>query len=469
MIEERHREATDHALDRLEALVKHLHPELVLDEPLPQFDAWMFVHVSAAFALSLERLDGAQTEQFWAVIEEAWRVLRWPSTQIPLDWYVETGFFLDLETSSRLVEAMLWARLFHKHSLYGSYEDSLECLFKASTLCFEADSELYGGLGNECWRIDDWMMWDSARKRGEHMEWLSPIGEVMTDMGPGTRVAGTGFHLLASFVSAQEAVDTFEKLVAARPDKTDWHRIAELCLAIQEIWAEPTPNPKVGSNYWRFEETARDYWVMARGLALQKMSPDALVRFLREEEKSQGEKRLRGYFFGVLWNALPEQAKGHLINADRLYYGHDGARQSVFNELRLACEAVIEVVLWRPYHEWLQNKALKDFRSLAVARDERRYGTFLSQMLEQLWGALEFREFLAEKYAVERQWILAELKNELQYLLKLRNPAEHPQRGSRSLPSRQIQETYQKFLGIGQAGIICRLLKLKPVSTGRQG
>jgi len=409
----------------------------------------MYAHVSAALATILERLDGTQTERFCEVVEEALALLQRPSTN---DYDFEgPEFAFELFISNKLVEAFLWSKLIQKHYAYAEYERALECLFAASMRCVVADNDLYD---NENPRIDDWLAWESVhqvRVQG---------GKVLTP-GPGILAAGAGFHLVAFLVPAQEAVDAFDQLLAASPDSVNWEVVARWCLVIQAIWEEPTPNPEVRSNPGKFKGSARDFWLVARGRVLQKMSPDALASLLHKIEGSQGEVRLRTYFFGDFWDKLPQAAKDHLINADRLFYSREGTDRSIFNELRLACEAVLDDILWEPYHRWLQNRTLKDLRAVSAARDERPLGTLLGQMLQQLRPVPEFNQFVAEKYPTARQFIFKDLRQALDDLLKVRNLAEHPQRSRPQSSLPEVQNMYRKFLGIGQSGILQQLLALE--------
>jgi hypothetical protein len=203
---------------------------------------------------------------------------------------------------------------------------------------------------------------------------------------------------------------------------------------------------------------------MARGLALKKMTPDALMSFFHKTEKSQGQDRLRKYFFGEDWDKLPQVAIDNLINADRLFWSHEGAHQSIFNHLRLACEAVLEVGLWGQYSRWLQNRTIKDLRDLVPARNEKVYGTFLGQFLKELRESPKFRSFVDGEYPDSKAFICGDLRIALDRLLYLRNPAEHPQQRSSQPSARRIQDVYREFIGIGRVGILQRLVKIEPRS-----
>ena len=202
---------------RLAQLVQRLEPSVEPDEPVVETDSWIFAHVAGALALELERLDGGQTERSWEVCEQALSWLQRPSTEGPTPWYLETEFSLDLTTSNRLVEAMLWAKQFLKHSAVESYQRALEDLFEASKLCLDADSELYDCV--DCERVDDWM----ASTAGEMVRMQG--GEIITS-GPGIEAGGAGYHLVAFLVPAQKATDAFTRLLMYSSTK----RIGRTCL-----------------------------------------------------------------------------------------------------------------------------------------------------------------------------------------------------------------------------------------------
>lgn len=170
---------------------------------------------------------------------------------------------------------------------------------------------------------------------------------------------------------------------------------------------------------------------------------------------------MRRYFLSDTWDSLSESAQQCIISADRIFSSDSGRRAGVFNELRLALEAILEEVLWNPFHKWLQGKALKDFSALAVAKDERRFGTFLGQMLEQLWGNDAFKRFVEESFSPQEGQFILRLRRPLSELLAKRNPSEHPQQGRRPFTEEDVRMAYGQCLGIGQEGIIPRLLQIK--------
>ena len=353
-------------------------------------------------------------------------------------WYEETEFSLDLATSRRLVEALLallWAKSFHRHYLDASYQRALECLFEASKRCLEADNELYDCAFPGSPRIDDWIILEKG--------------------GPAILSAGAGFQLIAYTVPAQKAVEAFDHLTTDSPVDINWDEVPIWCMAISDIWEEPTPNPDVRSNTSRFHHTARDFWVMAHGIALQKMTPDALVRALEASKAADSEKRLSMYFFPGLWNSLPEKARKALISADREYEHLHSRRPIIFDHLRHAARAIIDERLWIPFQAFLRSKGSLHSDLGEAARDEPD----LSRMLDN-WASPEFEGYLVNRYRTQDVSYIRNLQWPLRRLNYLANTASHEHWRGLGEFEQALREGYAKFLGIGQLGILPKLVRL---------
>jgi hemerythrin-like domain-containing protein len=441
------RQDSDKNVDRLEALGQRLRPTVVPDEPVSGVEAVMYAHVSAALATILETLDGTQTERFCEVVGGALALLQWPSTD---DYWESAAFAFDLFISKKLVEVFLWSKLFQSHYLNNSYEKALECLFKASKVALEADSDLYD---NECLGIDEWMSLNSGQE-------IRMQGGKLVEPGPAITTTGIGFHLVAFQVPAQKAVDAFDQLLSVSQASVNWEVIARWCSTIQEIWTEPTPSPTVRSKSLTFKGTARDFWLMGRGAALQKMSPDALVRVLEEGKMLESETRLRTYFFAEHWNHLPDKAQRALISADREYVHSHGRRSIIFDHLRHAVRAILAEQIWKPFQAHLRSqKNLQSLGNLAtVFKDDE---PDLAPML-RLLGDGEFQKYLRQHFDPTDIGNLETLERELWNLNNLANVESHEHRRTQSTFEQDVKNEYAKFLGIGQSGILQKLLALKP-------
>ena len=123
-IEEFYNKKREDVLNKLAGLVQRLQPNMMADEYLPDLEAIMFAHLSAAFAVFPEYLDKGPTERFWEVVQKGLAVLKRPKTEGLTPWYEKTKFSLTLTTSTQLVETMFWAKLFHKNYAEASYESA---------------------------------------------------------------------------------------------------------------------------------------------------------------------------------------------------------------------------------------------------------------------------------------------------------------------------------------------------------
>ena len=447
--EEQNQENRRRTEGRLAQLIQKLKSSVEPDEPVLEEDSWIFAHIAGALILELERLDAGETERSWEVCDEALAFLQRPSIEGQSPWYLETEFSLDLSTSNKLVKAMLWVKQFHKHSRGRSNQRALEDLFEASQLCWDTDAELYDCI--DCERVDDWMALTAGGM-------IKMRNDTRITPGPGIEAAGAGFHLVSFLVSAQIAADNFEELINQSPDTIGWGEVAQWCRVIQEIWEDPTPNPNVKSQFWPLDETARDFWVMARGLALKKMSPDALVRLMDRKDQAQSESRLRTYFFGELWDRLPDKAREALISADREYEHPHGRRAIVFDHLRHAVRAIAAEQLWKPYQEFLQSRnVLHRFNDLAVSisNDEPD----LKPMLDQ-WRSEEFDKFIGQQFSAKDVKTIKGLESTLRRLNYLANAESHEHGKWTGDFQQEVKQEFAKFLGIGQQGVFEKLLSL---------
>jgi hypothetical protein len=279
-------------------------------------------------------------------------------------------------------------------------------------------------------------------------------------------------YLIVSNLTIEQMDTPARALIEGKRDDVEWERVADHCKPLVNFWSNEAVVPSImeewpdlegygGLDGLAAEEVA--FWSSVQAQAEERLSPGEYRKMRKEDEKEESSKRLRQYFFPDTWELLPPLAQQNLITADSLYNSREGRRAGIYNELRLATEAVLEEILWQPYRTWLRERLVKDFKALAPALDERRYGTFLAQMLEQLWRGNDFRQFLGDSFKEkerDRQFILS-LQKPLRELLGKRNPPEHPQRGNVKFSEADLRDTYGQFLGIGQEGILPRLLQIK--------
>ena len=199
---------------------------------------------------------------------------------------------------------------------------------------------------------------------------------------------------------------------------------------------------------------------MARGLALQKMSLDALLRTLEASKERDSQNRLRIYFFPNLWDRLPAKAREVLISADREYEHPHGRRAIVFDHLRHAVRAIAAEQLWKPFQGFLQSRnVLRGFDDLAVSisADEPDLAPMLNR-----WRSEEFNKFLGQRFGQKDVTTIKNLESELRQLNRLANAESHEHWKGTADFHGDVKREYARFIGIGQQGIIHKLLSLEP-------
>lgn len=424
----------------LSDLVVKLKPNVAPDGHVRDVDAWIFATVSGAAAIQLERADSVQTERLWELVESAVKILEWSR---PSPWCSPNDY---LGISNCMVASWLWTKLFSLSSTR-SDEGALECLYRAILQCEEADDfidYLSEVEGDYFVTVDDWM----AMRAGEMIK--TRAGERL-ESGPGMLAMGAGYHLITHLVSAQEAVETFERLLRRSHDDTDWGSVSLWCRKLSGLWHASL----VASENFQPRQPARDYWLMASGLALKKMTPDQLDRYLQSNEMTQAKDRLRSYFLEGIWEKLPESSQQALIAADRFFSAPEGRRYGLASELRLAVEPIVEAVLVAPFKAWLDAKSLKFNRAV------KEKFLPLSRQIDELWvdNRESFERYLKVKYPSVAPESWTRLSSALLALRENRSRAEHPEDNG-GLSIFTIKNLYGLFLGIERKGIIRMLMEL---------
>ena len=431
-------------LELLPDLVSRHRPEIRPDGYVLDRDAITYIHLAVGNALMLENIERAKSERYWELIEDALTVIKTPRTESIPSWYSKRPEIQEsIEISVLLVEAYIWANLFHKSFLQNDFEKALECLNEAAALCEEICDENAEAFHQDSLGVFEWM----AKRPKDY---------------PAIQTIEIGAHLIAHIVPAQKAVEAFEGVFKDDQRSTDWDQIAEICRSLGNIWEHYRVGVMVQSAITGEYTEAVTYWQIARALAEQKISPDAVVDVVRAARDRETETRLRLYFFPEEWKNMPEKARASLISADREYERADGKRPIIFDHLRSATRAIIVEKFWKPYHEYLREKAragLKDTRDLdsvkRIIEDE-----LAEPDLAPLLKAPYFDEFLRTTSDDPR--FIRRLPNKLMELNKWANKVSHEHHwGYRGFESR-VRDTYAEYLGIGRSGILPRLMRLRP-------
>lgn len=223
------------------------------------------------------------------------------------------------------------------------------------------------------------------------------------------------------------------------------------CRKLSELWRDSF----VKSEKFASPLPSGDYWLIASGLGLQKMTPDQLGRYLQSKENTQSEDRLRSYFFEGIWEKLPEISQQALIAADRIFSAPEGRRYSLISELRHAVEPIVQAMLVDPFKAWL------DARSIKFNESKRQRYLPLSRQVDELWTENEelFEKYLRAQYPSVAAEFWGYLSSALLALRENRSKAEHPE--DKGIPANEaMKNLYGLFLGIERKGIIRMLMEL---------
>ena len=269
-------------------------------------------------------------------------------------------------------------------------------------------------------------------------------------------------------VSPKEATIIFESIKANSQSDEDWAQVAADCyvLATAEFvtWDEDEAWEDYGiALNWN------EYWQRARGWAEAQLSENEYRKRVKEYEKTEAERRLKNYFFGVDWQTLPERAHELLITADVNWNSPERmSRDMILTNLLRTSEAMCYEFIWQPLAR--SKSAYPEFQRYEDRVAQRPIGSY-----PRVWDYVhvcEDRFFLGfctsrglgqdeGKFMVER------LPKALDQLMSIRND-EHIPLGTLSLES--VGVYYKKFLGIGMEGVLPRLAHIgRKLRGGRRG
>ena len=441
-------ERYESCLELLPDLVRRNRPEIQPDGYVLESHAVVYVHLAVGNALMLESIERAKFERYWELIEDALRVIKTPRTENIPSWYSTRPDIQEpIEISMLLVEAYIWANLFHKNYLQNNFEQALECLSEAAALCDEICDENSEAFHQESLNVFEWMA-----KRPKNY--------------PAIQTVEIGAHLVAHVVPAQRAVDGFERIFEDDSRSINWEHLAGICSSLGNIWEIYRVGVGVQSAISPQGYTeAVTYWQIAHALAEQKTSPDAVVNLIRAARDSEAETRLRLYFFPEEWKNMPEKARASLISADREYERADGKRPIIFDHLRSAARSIMVEKFWKHYRGFLGAKAVRGLKYggdldlvMKIIEDDQS-----EPDLAQLLKAPHFDEFLSTISDDPR--FLRRLPNQLMELNEWANKVSHEHHWGYKGFEGQVKETYAEFLGIGRSGILARLVRLRPQSN----
>ena len=186
------------------------------------------------------------------------------------------------------------------------------------------------------------------------------------------------------------------------------------------------------------------------------------------DEKDAAERRLKSYFFGDDWSALPENAQRRLISADVNWNSPQRmSREAILNDLLRATEEMCYEFIWRPLAE--SKESSLDFLKFE-AKVTDRHSTLSAREYVRLCKQAFFQDHLRHQDLADKdiQFLRVDLPNLLGQLIDRRNPAEHE---TGSTTAREvIEDCYRRFLGISQPGVLPELARIgRKLRGGRRG
>jgi|GEM_PF-3186373 len=285
--------------------------------------------------------------------------------------------------------------------------------------------------------------------------------------------------LVAMWMRPHDITEVFDQIHTAVESKVDWAQLAVQCdemgfyheralkSAEENIFrVDPFVTSKIGKlrsesgSEWSPSYSLSEFWTYARGLCVTRLSPDAYRRLREDDERHAAQERLRKYFFGDLWNVIPQEAQDALIIADRIYWSTEGRKGDILENFRLAIESIIEQQLAIPFRSWCSNQN----KQTPTSSDAEGKEPFLplSRFLRELWGNKRlFEEFARAVFPDRQAAFWNELRESLYNLRRLRGAAAHPEKTGPAT-TEQALEQYRRFIGIGERGILSDLLRLHP-------
>ncbi len=283
-------------------------------------------------------------------------------------------------------------------------------------------------------------------------------------------------------VDLKEIVSTYERLEQPSSEERNWVQISDICGRLSSHLRREIGDADVCDMPWM------TYWENAAKFASVRHSP---WRERQAAEAGHSRSLLTRYFLQDLWMVLPDRAQRCLITADEIYRSEADVRHDlVLNELRLALEAILRPLLFHPFDLWVRHqdwlapgRSLTNERRRAITEvtdklnNRRHEEPTLGAMLRIMWyqrGILE--DFLGTLGlpADDVRFLCDQLYIELDWLNQRRVAAEHPWgAGTRSSTSSQlapVTEALNRFLGIGQKGVIPQLLDIQAkLATKKKG
>ena len=333
-----------------ECRITYIPDEDLLEEHLET--AIQYVHIGAASALRRRKRDGFNDDVI-KTLQEVNRILHlvgigYSRNRLSVSYLAEAPHDM---VSQFGVRSLVLSELAKARSLDGKYQEAFEMAFD-SFVCAEA-------------------VWDVVTLDREFL--IEVFGEEVLELEEETRYA---IRRCLPLQNPQQVVDCFEEL--KRQDKSDnWRLVARQCARLADTIDEDVRESRVFYGN-RQEIDWYGYWRRAQGWAEEHLGPQELRELRKAYEEEASEDRLKGYFFGDLWEKIPAKAREHLVNVDSAWFDKSRGRGlgAVLNDLQVAAEVMCRFFIWEPL--------LKSRGGLSLLRIKRRHGELQDRRFPQL-------------------------------------------------------------------------------------
>lgn len=418
-------------LEELAAMVDALQPTYKPDQDrpqsLPQYVGYL--HIASARALLLKKVRGFNddTRQVLAEISREMARSGFNPRLVPLldpqliSLLAVTSWVLDQLSRMQEIDARFTDALIKTEEA----ADSL-CLFFGEITCDRQDSDeaAWGGRGSPSLLA---MLESSSREM-----WLD----------------------------SERAAAVCEKALGNESGQTsnDWVSIADACSSLsQQTEAFDLPEELVLDN----GELWSEFWLMGRGRALERLRPDKLAAYLKQNEDKQAAARLQKYFFSdEVWKGLTEKARESLIQADSAFFsGTAGSFNVTVSQLKIAVEEILYPLFWQPLTVDRGQPDLSEVAEIVKKVGQERRTPSLPDYC-QVFEHRDLRACRALWGIDSQEWdsFLKDLPKTLKQLNKLRTAAEHHRGVLHDLSN--VQGVVQALLGIRSEGVLPKLAKL---------
>ena len=441
--------------------------------PFPEAlkNALIYIHVAAARAFMLNCTAGFSDETRSCLSEVKWTFDRLRRAgfepKYSIDPMREEGNLegISIFLSTLAVTAITFVELSRINSVDGRYAEALHYLAQAGDLYENALPTPMGVW--EAWPLG--LGWQESPTRfGVHSE------DYLTN---------------GLSISVSELTETFERLKLSSSSVNRWTPIVNDCRTLANH-----------SSCWRFYEyeeallkewckqdgihellymhiervgirdedgvitTWGEFWHDAKGWASAQLSRSEYRKMRDEDEKDAAKKRLRNYFFGDDWLRVPQRAQKALITADKEFNSKEEGRiEAIFNELRIATEEMCNLYIWWPLENLKSSEWFPEMDVFEQRRQEKDHNSHDPNLIGLIWPCEQqfYGKFLAQRKltSIETQFLTRDLPKVSKKLwYTRRNLAEHEL--DKMAQRDAVEEFFNRFLGIGQPGILPELARI---------